>query len=152
MRLIYMSNGKSVLRGLDYCIKNKVKNYKKISDYEYEGIVRGSNNREYNVFMDIKHPIKSKCNCPHANDRRIICKHIVSLYFTVFPEELTIFLEKVKMANQEFEDYENKLYEKTIKYIHHMSKKELRKALIDILDISPNWVYKRFVRDRIGDS
>ena len=78
--------------------------------------------------MDIKHPIKSKCNCPHANDRGIICKHIVSLYFTIFPEELTIFLEKVKMANQEFENYENKLYEKNYKVYTSYVKKGITKS------------------------
>ena len=31
-----------------------------------------------------------------------------------------------------------------------MSKSELQEALIDILDVSPDWVYERFVRDRIG--
>ena len=31
-----------------------------------------------------------------------------------------------------------------------MSKNELKEALIEILDVSPKWVYDRFVRDRVG--
>ena len=114
MGLIDMASEKSIWRGLDYCKENKIKTYKKISDYEYEGIVQDNNNLEYNVFMDVNHPRKSKCNCPHANDKRIICKHIVALYFKVFPKEIDNFLEQVEIANQEYEEYENKIYEKTI--------------------------------------
>lgn len=149
MGLIDIASSNSVLKGLDYCKENKIKNYKRITDYEYEGIVQGNNDIDYYVFMNVKHPRKSKCNCPHANGRRIICKHIVALYFNVFPKEIDIFLEQVEIAYQEYEEYENKIYEKTINYIHHMSKSELQEALIDILDVSPDWIYERFVRDRV---
>lgn len=64
MGLIDIASGNSVWRGLDYCKENKIKNYKKINEFEYEGIVSGSDNKKYDVFLDIKHPRKSKCNCP----------------------------------------------------------------------------------------
>ena len=63
---------------------------------------------------------------------------------------MDIFLKQAELATQEYEEYENKIYENTINYIYHMSKSELQEALIDILDISPDWIYERFVRDRIG--
>lgn len=89
---------------------------------------------------------------PHAlvKDRRIICEHIVALYFKVFPNEIDKFLKDVEIATKEYEEYENDIYEKTMKYIYKMSKNELQEALIDILEISPDWVYDRFVRDRVG--
>lgn len=150
MGLINIASGNSTWRGLDYYKENKVSDYKKINDSEYEGIVNGSNGKKYNVFMDIEHPKKSKCNCPHAKDRRVICKHIVALYFTAFPDEVDKFLKEVEEAEKEYEVYEEELYNKTIKYINSMSKNELKEALIETLNVAPEWVYDRFVRDRVG--
>lgn len=150
MGLINIASGNSTWRGLDYYKENKVNDYKKISDSEYEGIVNGSNGKKYNVFMDIEHPRKSKCDCPHAKDKRIICKHIVALYFTAFPDEVDKFLKEVEEAEKEYEAYEEELYNKTIKYINSMSKNELKEALIETLNVAPEWVYDRFVRDRVG--
>lgn len=150
MGLINIASGNSTWRGLDYYKENKVSDYKKINDSEYEGIVNGSNGKKYNVFMDIEHPKKSKCNCPHAKDRRVICKHIVALYFTAFPDEVDKFLKEVEEAEKEYEVYEEELYNKTIKYINSMSKNELIEALIETLNVAPEWVYDRFVRDRVG--
>lgn len=73
MGLIDVASSNSTWRGLDYYKNNKVTKYKKISDVEFEGIVCGSNKEEYNVFMNIEHPRQSKCNCLHANGKRIIC-------------------------------------------------------------------------------
>ena len=150
MGLINIASGNSTWRGLDYYKENKVNDYKKISDSEYEGIVNGSNGKKYNVFMDIEHPRKSKCDCPHAKDKRIICKHIVALYFTAFPDEVDKFLKEVEEAEKEYKAYEEELYNKTIKYINSMSKNELKEALIEILNVAPEWVYDRFVRERVG--
>ena len=149
MGLINVASGNSVWRGLDYFKENKVKNYKKINNYEYEGIVIGSNKEKYNVFMNIEHPRQSKCICPHAKDKRIICKHIIALYFTVFPKEVDNFLKEVEEAQNEYENYEQEVYNKTIKHINLMSKKELINSLIELLNIAPDWVYERFVRDNI---
>lgn len=147
MELISIASGKSTWRGLDYYKENKVSDYKKINNSEYEGIVNGSNGKKYNVFIDIEHPRKSKCDCPHAKDKRIICKHIVALYFTTFPDEVNKFLKEAEEAKKE---YEEELYNKTIKYINSMSKNELKEALIETLNVAPEWVYDRFVRDRLG--
>ena len=149
MGLINVASGNSVWRGLDYYKKNKVKNYKKISNSEYEGIVIGSNKENYNVFMNIEHPRQSKCNCPHAKDKIIICKHIIALYFTVFPKEVDKFLKEVEHAQEEYENYEKEIYDKTIKHINSMPKQELIDSLIEILNIAPEWVYERFVRDNV---
>lgn len=149
MGLLDIASSNSTWRGLDYYKENKGAYYKKVSDSEYEGIINGSNGKKYNVFMDIEHPRKSKCDCPHANGKRVICKHIVALYFTVFPNEVDNFLKEVEEAEKEYEEYEQKLYDKTIKYINSMSKNELKEALIETLNIAPEWFYDRFVRNRI---
>ena len=150
MGLIDIASGNSTWRGLDYYKENKVSEYKEVSQSEYEGIVIGSNNKSYNVFMDIEHPRKSKCNCPHAKDKRIICKHIVALYFTVFPDEVDKFLKEVEEAQKENEEYEEEQEQKLINYVKSMSKSELQQAVFELLYDGPEWMYDRFIRDRIG--
>lgn len=150
MGLINIASNNSVWRGLDYYKESKVINYIKINNNQYEGIINGSNNKKYNVFMDVEHPRKSKCDCPHAKDKRIICKHIVALYFTVFPEEVDKFLKEVEEAEKEYEEYEKEIEKKLIKYVNSMSKEELRQALLELLYDGPEWMYDRFIRDRIG--
>lgn len=150
MGIISMASGNSVWRGLDYCKENKVIEYMQVSEYEYQGLVSGSNKEKYSVFLDVQHPRKSKCNCPHADGTRIICKHIVALYFSVYPKEVDKFLKEQELAQKKYEEYEEELYEKTMKYIRFMSKNDLQNALIGILNIAPEWVYERFVRDWVG--
>lgn len=149
MGVIKSASGASVWRGLDYYKNKKVINYKKINECEYEAEVLGSENKKYKVLLNVEHPRSSKCNCPHANGKKIVCKHMVALYFTVFPKEADKFVEDAQKAQEEYEDYQEKLYEKVVSRIHSMSKKELIDALIDMLNVCPDWVYDRFVRDYI---
>ena len=48
---------------------------------EYTSVASGT--KEYNVYLNLEKPRKSTCNCPLANGKRIICKHIVATYFSV---------------------------------------------------------------------
>ena len=150
MKVINIASGNSTWRGLEYYKKKKILSYNNIGEFRYEGKVKGSNDGIYNVCLDIEHPRKSKCDCPHAKDKRIICKHIVALYFTIFPDEVAVFLKEVEESQKEYEEYENNLYNKTINYIRTMSKSELEEAIIEILNVAPEWVYDRFVRDYVG--
>lgn len=59
-------------------------------------------------------------------------------------------MKEVEEAEKEYKAYEEELYNKTIKYINSMSKNELKEALIETLNVAPEWVYDRFVRDRVG--
>ena len=149
MKVINIASRNSIWRGLEYYKEKKNLSYNKIDEFRYEGKAKGSNNDIYNVFLDIEHPRKSKCDCPHAKDKRIICKHIVALYFTIFPDEVEVFLKEVEEAQKEYEEYKNNLYNKTINYIRTMSKSELEEAIIEILNVAPEWVYDRFVRDYV---
>ncbi len=149
MGVIKSASGSSVWRGFDYYKDKKVINYKKINENEYEGEVLGSNNEKYKVLLNIEHPRSSKCNCPHANGKKIVCKHIVALYFMVFPEEAKKFEEDAEKAMLEYEEYQEQLYDNVEKHIYSMSRGELQEALLDVLNIAPEWVYERFVRDYV---
>jgi len=144
MSVISSASSASCWRGLDYYKKNKIINLEKINDYEYTSTAIGTNN--YNVYLDVSHPRRSTCNCPLANGKRIICKHIVATFFTAFPDEAKNFEEEQERLQEEYEDYQVKLYNKAQSYIKSLTKKELVDELSYILDYAPDWVYNDFVR------
>ena len=112
MDIISLASDASCWRGLDYYKKNKIINLKRINDYEYTSTAIGTNN--YDIYLDVSHPRRSTCNCPLANGKRIICKHIVATFFTALPEEAKNFEEEQERLHAEYEDYQEKLYNKTI--------------------------------------
>lgn len=144
MSIISSASSSSSWRGLDYYKKNKIKNLKKLNDFEYTSEVIGS--ETYSVYLDVSHPRRSTCNCPLANGKRIICKHIVATFFKVFPQEAINFEKEQERLQEEYEDYQTKLYNKTQSYIKSLTKKELIEELSYILDYAPDWMYSDFVR------
>ena len=144
MSIISSASSSSSWRGLDYYKKNKINNLKKLNDFEYTSKVIGS--ETYSVYLDVSHPRRSTCNCPLANGKRIICKHIVATFFKVFPQEAINFEKEQERLQEEYEDYQVKLYNKTQSYVKSLTKKELIEELSYILDYAPDWVYNDFVR------
>ncbi len=57
-------------------------NLKSFSETQHEAEVKGSGNKVYRCYIDMEHPRKSKCNCPHADGRRVICKHMICLLYS----------------------------------------------------------------------
>lgn len=131
MGLIDLASSNSLWRGVDYYQSKNVKKIKKISDDEYNSIVSGT--EEYNVHIDINHPRKSTCTCPFAAGRRVICKHMVATFFTIYPEEA----EKIIKEEQEYEEVEERLFEEHLEevkeYVNGLTDDEVRAALIDKL-------------------
>lgn len=89
MGIVSSASGASCWRGLDYYKNKKIKNLKKINDYEFTSTAIGTNN--YDIYLDVSHPRRSTCTCPLATGKRIVCKHIVATFFTAFPEEAKDF-------------------------------------------------------------
>ncbi len=144
MGIISLASGNSCWRGLDYYKEKRVVELNKINENEYSSFVKGTNN--YNVHLDIEHPRKSSCNCPLANGKRIICKHIVATYFTAFPNEAVSFEEEQNRLQEEYEKEQEEEYDKAIKYLNRMSKQELIEELIQVFDYGPEWIYNDFVK------
>ena len=111
MGLIDCASGNSIWRGYDYFKEKKVSKLVPIGDGIYEATVSGSDKEPYHVLLDIPHPRRSNCNCPHADGKRIICKHIVAVYFTVHPEEA------------------ERLYREAMEYDAEEEKRQVRKDL-----------------------
>lgn len=131
MGLIDLASSNSLWRGVDYYQSKNVKKIKKISDNEYNSIVSGT--EKYNVHIDINHPRKSTCTCPFAAGRRVICKHMVATFFTIYPEEA----QRIIKEEQEYEEVEERLFgehlEEVKEYVNGLTDDEVRAALIDKL-------------------
>lgn len=144
MGVIEIASGSSCWRGLDYYKSKKIKSINKINDNEYESIVLGT--KDYNVYLNIEHPRKSTCNCPLANGKRIICKHIVATYFKAIPNSANNFEKEQNKLQEEYEIEQEQLYNKVIKYLSKMNKNDLIEEVVHIFDYGPEWIYNDFVR------
>lgn len=130
MGLIDLASGNSFWRGIDYYEKKNVSSIKQVNKNIFESEVRGNKNKLYHVLIDIEHPRKSKCTCPFADGRRVICKHMVATYFTVFPEEAKRVIEEAEEYEKEEEQHQQEEYQEIEKYVNSLTLNELRERLI----------------------
>ena len=114
MGLLDLASAASAWRGYEYYKAGNVLTKIKLSETEYKGVLQGSDNKRYEVFIDIEHPRKSHCNCPHAKGKRIICKHQVALYFSVFPREAENYYKEVLEYEEEEERRQEELDKKIV--------------------------------------
>lgn len=77
------------------------------------------------VHIDKVHPRKSSYNYPFAAGRRVVCKHMIALYFTAEPDAAVDFKKKVEEWEKE-EEREKQHYAELEKYVNSLSKNELR--------------------------
>lgn len=133
MGLIEMASGSSVWRGMDYYERKMVCSWKKSGEEAYDGVVSGSEGNKYSVHIDKVHPRKSSCNCPFAEGRRVICKHMIALLFTAEPKTAEDFLRQVEKWEQEEKERERLHYKELREYVNSLSKKELQERLYDAL-------------------
>jgi len=133
MGLIETASGNSVWRGMDYYENKKVVSWKKLNDGIYDGVVLGSEGNAYNVHVETMHPRKSVCNCPFAEGRRVVCKHMIALYFTAEPKAAGDFLKQVEEWEKEEEEQEKQHYIELREYVNSLTKVELRERLYEAL-------------------
>ena len=133
MGLIEMASGSSVWRGMDYYERKMGCSWKKSGEEAYDGVVSGSEGNKYSVHIDKVHPRKSSCNCPFAEGRRVICKHMIALLFTAEPKTAEDFLRQVEKWEQEEKERERLHYKELREYVNSLSKKELQERLYEAL-------------------
>ena len=135
MKLLNLASNNSFWRGIDYHYENRIIDWKELADNCYQGKVKGSGSVEYDVTIDIAHPKKSTCNCPFAEGRRVICKHMVALDLGIFPEKEQQMMDYIEEQNQMYEqEYELEMQEREEEireYVMKLSKAELREMLIE---------------------
>ena len=83
-------------------------------------------------------PIRSQStcpipNCPHADGRRVVCKHMVALFFTAFPEEAEEYIEEVEENKREEDRRREEHYAALRSYVKSLSKRELQEQLFEAL-------------------
>lgn len=86
MSLLTASSMKSRWRGYEYFKSGKVSDLEHLGNIRFRAAVSGSRKEPYPVAIDLEHVRQSSCNCPHAAGRRVICKHMVAVFFAAFPE------------------------------------------------------------------
>ena len=167
MSILTSASSSSVSRGYDYYKHNKVHNVNQLNDYEYEGYVDGSLNNPYYVKINIKHPRKSYCDCPHANGN-ITCKHMTALYFELFPDEVEDYeawLNSDYDEDDEYYDYDsyyatdyydyekNYNFEKPLffdavleKYVDNLNVEQLRKTLLTELKNNEKRTFELYLK------
>lgn len=133
MGLIEVASGNSVWRGMDYFNDKKVETWTASGEGIYDGVVSGSGDNKYIVHIDKIHPRKSTCNCPFADGRRVVCKHMIALYFTAEPQAAVDFMKEVEQWEAEEELREQEHYEDLRQYIKSLTKAELQEQLLDAL-------------------
>ena len=133
MSVISVASTASVWRGYEYFEAGAVKQLEKTDD----GL----------LIVDLAHPKRSTCTCPHAAGRRIVCKHMVAAYFTAFPLEAEQYIAELREAEDEQAEYENQVIQCVLK----MKKTELQRALLQLLFDGPDWQYERFVEEYVGE-
>ena len=148
MSILTTASGKSVYRGYEYFLENKVLSCKQLNDSEYEGKVKGTAQNPYSVHLNLKKPKTSTCDCPFANGLKI-CKHMVAVFFTAFPDEAIKYKAELDAYYEEQEKYEEELDDMLQNYIKKLSKSELQEALLQVLYDGPEWQFDKFINEYI---
>lgn len=133
MSILSIASNASAWRGYEYYEGKKVLSWEQTGEHEFEGEVAGSEKEPYHVMIDTEHPKKSTCNCPHAEGKKIVCKHKIALFFTAFPKEADRYMAEIEEYEKEEEKREQERYDQIVKYIKSLSKEELRVALTNAL-------------------
>ena len=147
MGVLEVASGKSRWRGFEYAESHRVKSLNKVGDLEFDAEVRGSSDTLYHVHLDVEHPRKSSCDCPHAKGRRIICKHIVATYFEAFPQQAKAYYKAVVEWEREEEARREREELALDRYLEKSTKSELIGMVYELLADAPDWAYERFLRD-----
>lgn len=92
---------------------------------------------------------KSRCNCPHADGKRIICKHMIGLFFTAFPLEAKKYNEKQIAYEREAELHAEEDACKVRSFVSGLKKAELQELLMQMLYDDPEWQWGKFIRECI---
>lgn len=149
MSLLTASSMKSRQRGYEYFKSNKVSNLQHPEEMRFRADVSGSEKEPYTVTIDLDHVRQSSCNCPHAAGRRIICKHMIAVFFTAFPEEAEKYYTDVLKEQEEWENHQEELNDQLIKYVYGLKKREAQELLLEVLECGPEWQWERFIEEHI---
>ena len=113
---------------MDYFEQKRVLLWSKTNQGTFDGKVQG--NSIYHVHLDIDHPRRSTCTCPFADGKRVICKHMVAMYFTIYPDVAREVLEEAENWEKEEAEREQQHYAEIERYVKSLSKAQLQEELL----------------------
>lgn len=146
MSVLTCASFKSAWRGYDYYKNGNVISVTPESEVgTYNAKVKGSGADPYDVELNVLHPRKTTCSCPFANGKKIICKHSVAVYFTLFPDEAKEYYQNVILAAEEAEEAEERAEKAFENYIKNLNKEQLIEIVFDLWDVVPDWVKEDFI-------
>ncbi len=148
MGILNCASFQSQWRGYEYYQAKKAVITHRISDTQVFGVVAGTEGNQYQVHLDVAHPRKCTCNCPHADGKRINCKHQVALYFTLFPQEAILWKDDVDSQEDRALLQQEQELNNLLHAIHAMKKSELEALVLEMMSSGPEWQYRRLV-DRV---
>ena len=70
-------------------------------------------------------------------------------FFAAFPEEAEKYYADVLKTEEEWENYQDELANKLVKYVRALKKREAQKQLLEVLESRPEWQWERFIREHI---
>ena len=146
MSLLTSASAASAWRGYEYYEQRKVREIERISDSQFRGVVAGTDGAVYDVLIDLEHPRKSTCTCPHAAGKRIVCKHKIALFFMAFPQEAEKYYHEVVEYELEQERLQEERERKLEAFVKSMTKSQLQNLLLDVLQDGPEWQYDQFMQ------
>lgn len=151
MGILDLASFQSQMRGYDYFKENRAQVGDQMNGDIVSGLVLGSNQNIYHISIDLKHPRKSICDCPFANGRRVICKHMIALYFEAFPDEADSYYSKLISDFEEEQEPQEQLEYDVMKRLHKMKKAELEVLAAELLFSGPDWLLNRFILEYLDD-
>lgn len=143
----YLKEAKPIIvwRGYDYYLFKHVSWWHKVVDDLYKGEVVGSNEKHYQVEININEPKASTCTCPYATGKKDMCKHMVALYFTIFPES-TLFFRKILlkyfMSLKAEDDIRHQHYREIEAYVDTLSYDMLKVVLVEVLFVLEKGIHR----------
>lgn len=125
MGIVENAPKKIVWRAIEYYKQNKVLGIHASREDCYSAEVTGSGKMKYDVFIDTKHPKKCTCTCPFAKENEVICKHMVAVYFSAYPDKIDSFKEDERRYIEDADYRRKKDKERLMMFARKMSKEEL---------------------------
>ena len=74
---------------------------------------------------------------------------MAAVFFAAFPEEAEKYYADVLKTAEEWENYQDELANKLVKYVRALKKREAQKQLLEVLESRPEWQWERFIREHI---
>lgn len=151
MSIVTAASSQSAYRGYEYYKAKNVQKVEHVGEGEIGGSVSGSGNNTYDVRINLAHPRKSQCSCPHAAGKQVVCKHMVAVYFTAFPTEAERYIRELEEYWEEEEKREQETEDRLIAFVRKMKRSEAQEALLQLLLDGPDWQYDRFVAEYLEE-